>query len=194
MKRKKKMSSSRKAGIDLGLTEEEKKALRAIAVHAIEAKLSGMPLPDITPGSDTLKEKRGAFVTLHKKGALRGCIGYIQTQHPLYKTVQEMAIAAAFSDPRFDPLRPEEFPEVDLEISVLTPFRQISDIEEIEVGKHGLMIVKENRSGLLLPQVATEYNWDKETFLQHTCTKAGLEPLAWKDKETQLYIFSADIF
>ncbi len=188
------MSANRHAGIDLGLTEKEKNELYSIAINAIKAKLGQHPLPDITTESETLKDKRGAFVTLHKKGALRGCIGYIQPTKPLYETVQEMAVSAAFNDYRFEPLKAEELSEIDIEISVLTPFKRISDIEEIEVGKHGLMVVKGNHSGLLLPQVAAEYGWDRQTFLQHTCLKAGLHPLEWKDKETSLYIFSADIF
>ena len=105
-----------------------------------------------------------------------------------------MAIAAAFNDPRFPPLNPDELRDVTLEISVLSPLKIINDIREIEVGIHGLYITKGFHSGLLLPQVATEYKWDRLTFLEETCHKAGLHPNAWKDKDTKIYIFSADVF
>ena len=105
-----------------------------------------------------------------------------------------MAQAAAFRDPRFQPLKQNELSDLEIEISVLTPIEEINDVEKIEVGKHGIIIEKGNYSGLLLPQVATEYGWDRETFLEHTCQKAGLPPNAWKDKGTIIKIFSADVF
>jgi len=105
-----------------------------------------------------------------------------------------MAEAAAFKDPRFTPVKEKELSELDIEISVLTPLKRITDINEIQVGKHGIYMVKGMWAGLLLPQVATEYGWDRQTFLEHTCQKAGLPSNAWKDKETEIYIFSADIF
>jgi AmmeMemoRadiSam system protein A len=105
-----------------------------------------------------------------------------------------MAVAAAFHDPRFPSLKQEEVKDLTFEISVLSPLQQIKDINEIEVGKHGLYIVRGHNSGLLLPQVAVEYKWDREMFLQETCHKAGLPAQAWKDKETEIYIFSADYF
>ena len=140
------------------------------------------------------RESRGAFVTINKKGQLRGCIGYIEGRGPLYKTVEKMAEEAAFRDPRFDPVKERELPELEIEISVLTPLKKITDINEIEVGKHGIYIKKGWNSGLLLPQVATDYGWDRLTFLEHTCQKAGLPANAWKEKNTEIYIFSADIF
>ena len=143
---------------------------------------------------NTMNEHRGAFVTLHKEGKLRGCIGHIRGEKPLAKTVAEMAEAAAFQDPRFPPVTSEELGLLKYEISVLTPFRQISDVEEIEVGVHGIYMKRGSCSGLLLPQVATEWGWDRNTFLEHTCTKAGLPEDAWKDKKTEIYIFSADVF
>jgi AmmeMemoRadiSam system protein A len=112
----------------------------------------------------------------------------------LYKSVEEMAAAAAFQDPRFPPVSKSELKDLDIEISVLTPFKQITHVSEIEVGKHGIYMERGFYSGLLLPQVATEYGWDRDTFLEHTCRKAGLPPDAWKDKDTRIYIFSADIF
>ena len=184
----------RKAGIDLGLEEDEKKQLHQIVRETIKSRLNEKPLPDFKVDSKTLKELRGAFVSLHKEGMLRGCIGHIKADRPLDETIKNMSIAAAFEDPRFPPLSREEFDQVDIEISVLTPFKKISEIDEIEVGKHGLYMTKGFYSGILLPQVATEYGWDRITFLEHTCTKASLPKNAWKEKDTEIYIFSADVF
>ena len=183
-----------KVGIDLGLSEEEKKTLHEIAHTVIWNKASGKEVPEFKITSERLKELRGAFVTINKKGSLRGCIGHIKGVKPLYKSVEEMAAAAAFQDPRFPPVTKNELKDLDIEISVLTPFEQITDVNKIEVGKHGLYIERGFYSGLLLPQVATEYGWDRDTFLEHTCRKAGLPTDAWKDKDTRIYIFSADIF
>jgi AmmeMemoRadiSam system protein A len=190
----KEMKEEKKVGIDLGLNEEEKKTLHHIAKTVIENKVKGKPAPDFKIESPILEENRGAFVTLHKKGELRGCIGYIEGHGPLYKTIEEMAEAAAFRDPRFTPVKEKELPELELEISVLTPLKKIKEVNEIQVGKHGIYIKKGWFSGLLLPQVATEYGWDHLTFLEHTCQKAGLPSNAWKEKDTEIYIFSADIF
>jgi AmmeMemoRadiSam system protein B/AmmeMemoRadiSam system protein A len=177
-----------------GLTEEEKRLLHHIARRAIEDIARGKPVPDFTVESRALMEKKGAFVTLKKHGQLRGCIGCIKDIKPLYKIVGEMAAAAAFHDPRFNPVTEAEFSDLEIEISVLTPPRRIKDVEEIEVGKHGLLMKKGVYSGLLLPQVATEYGWDRKTFLERTCLKAGLPKDAWKDKDTVIYIFSAEVF
>ncbi len=189
-----KMKDEKKVGIDLGLGEQDKKTLHHIAKTVIENKARGKPVPEFKVESHILKENRGAFVTIHKKGQLRGCIGYIEGHGPLHKTIEEMAEAAAFRDPRFTPVKEKELSELELEISVLTPLKKITDVNEIEVGKHGIYIKKGWSSGLLLPQVATEYGWDRQTFLEHTCQKAGLPSNAWKDKSTEIYIFSADIF
>ncbi len=187
-------SSEQVEEVDTGLSAGDKQLLHQIARTAIESKLRGETLPAHEITSPVLREKRGGFVTLKKQGRLRGCIGYIQAVKPLYQTVAEMALAAAFNDHRFSPLRADELPELELEISVLTPLEQIQDIEEIEVGRHGLYIRRGGMSGLLLPQVATEYNWDRLTFLQQTCLKAGLSPGDWQDEDTKIYTFSADIF
>jgi AmmeMemoRadiSam system protein A len=176
------------------LTEVEKKTLIDIIKTTIECKLTGKNIPEFHIDSEILKEKKGAFVTLKKRGHLRGCIGYIEARKALYKTVAEMAIAAAFNDPRFPPLSADEVKDVTLEISVLSPLKEIKDIKEIEVGVHGLYITKGFHSGLLLPQVAVEHNWDKLTFIEETCYKAGLHPDAWKDNDTKIFIFSADVF
>jgi hypothetical protein len=183
-----------KTGVDLGLTQEEKRTLLNIAKTTIESRIKNQNLPKFDISSDTLREKRGAFVTLHKHGSLRGCIGNIHGNKPLYLTIEEMAIASAFNDPRFKPVTEGEFKDLDIEISVLTPLRKIDNVEDIQVGKHGIYIEKGYYSGLLLPQVATGYRWDRTTFLEQTCNKAGLPKGAWKDKDTRIYIFSADIF
>ncbi len=174
------------------LTTEEKKELMAIARKSVAKKLEGR---DFNPSSDLegLQQKAGAFVTIHKEGALRGCIGNFISNAPLYQTVSEMALSAAFKDPRFTPLKIKELNKIDFEISVLSPLREITDISEIEVGKHGIYITKDYDRGVLLPQVATEYGWDRETFLSHTCTKAGLAENEWK-KDVKIEIFSAQIF
>jgi AmmeMemoRadiSam system protein A len=176
------------------LSERDKNQLHEIARQSIAGGLEKKcPIPpkDV---SGVLQEPRGAFVTLHLRGCLRGCIGLIEAVKPLAETIQEMAFSAAFGDPRFPPLTAQEFKDIDLEISVLSPLRQIKHADEIEVGKHGLYIRKGACRGLLLPQVATEYKWDRDTFLQQTCCKACLPPMAWKDPETEIYVFSADIF
>jgi AmmeMemoRadiSam system protein B/AmmeMemoRadiSam system protein A len=191
---KEKMKDEKKVGVDLGLNEEEKRTLHYIAKTVIENKTRGRPVPDFKVESPILNENRGAFVTIQKRGQLRGCIGYIEGHGPLHKTIEKMAEAAAFNDPRFTPVKEKELPELDIEISVLTPLKKITDVNEIQVGKHGIYIKKGWSSGLLLPQVATEYEWDRQTFLEHTCQKAGLPSNAWKEKDTEIYIFSADIF
>ena len=182
-------------GIDLGLTEEEKRTLHEIARAVIWNKAQGKEAPAFHITSERLKEPRGVFVTVKKHGELRGCIGYVRAIKPLWQAVMEMAEAAAFQDPRFPPVGPSELKDLEIEISVLTPLREIKDVKEIEVGRHGIMIERPPYySGLLLPQVATEYGWDRETFLEQTCLKAGLPRNAWREPGTRIYIFSADIF
>ncbi len=183
-----------KAESSQGLTPAEKQELHRIARTTIEKLVRGEAPPRFTPLTPALREKRGAFVTLKKHGRLRGCIGYIQAIKPLYLTIEEMAKAAAFNDPRFPSLTAAELADVEIEISALTPLHKINDIKEIEVGKHGIYIKQGLHSGLLLPQVATDNHWDRLTFLKQTCGKAGLAPDAWQDKDTEIYIFSADIF
>lgn len=178
----------------MALTDLDKKALLDVVRKTIEARLTGRSFPELHLSSEVLKEKKGAFVTLKKHSRLRGCIGYIEAKKPLYKTVGETALAAAFDDPRFPPLRQDEMKDITVEISVLSPLKEITNIDEIEVGIHGLYITKGFHSGLLLPQVATEYDWDSLTFIQETCYKAGLQRDAWKDKDSKVYIFSAEVF
>jgi AmmeMemoRadiSam system protein A len=176
------------------LTEADKNLLLAQARASIAAHLSNQPLPPVTEVSPELRERRGAFVSLHRRGNLRGCIGYLEAVKPLLETVREMAAAAAFHDPRFRPLGPEELADLEIEISVLSPMHLIKSTDEIEVGQHGLYIVRGFSRGLLLPQVATEYKWDRLTFLEQTCNKAGLPQDAWKDPATKIYTFTADVF
>ena len=175
------------------LTENEKHILLLTARKTITSRLTGQKAvdPELTP---KLKEKCGAFVTLHKSGKLRGCIGYVEGIRPLFETVKEVSESSAFGDPRFPSVRLDELESIDIEISVLTPLKRIKSIDEIQVGVHGIMIKQGLYSGLLLPQVATEYGWDRETFLAHTCNKAGLPGECWREKNTEIEIFSAIIF
>lgn len=183
-----------KVGVDLGLSDEEKKVLKKIANEAIRSRCLGIPIPEIEALSPKLEESRGAFVCIKKSGELRGCIGMIEGREPLHETIRHMAIQAAFSDPRFCALDKGELEQIDLEISVLTPLTRIEDPSQIEIGIHGLYIRRGRYSGLLLPQVATEQGWNRQQFLEWTCKKAGLPPNAWKEADTEIYAFSADIF
>jgi len=176
------------------LTQEEKATLLEIVKKTVSSKVNNKNIPKFTIESETLKEKGGAFVTIKKRDHLRGCIGYIKAVKPLWETVQEMAIAAAFHDPRFPALKADELADLSFEVSVLSPLKRINDVSVIEVGNHGLYIKRGYNSGLLLPQVAVEHNLDRESFLRETCYKAGLPPQAWQEKETEIYIFSADYF
>ena len=192
--KKPKSSNARKAGVDLGLSAEEKETLREVAFQAIRCRCMGEAMPDIALEAPRLKEPGAAFVCIHKGKDLRGCIGMIEARAPLWETIKRMAVEAAFGDPRFCAIAEDELEKIDIEISVLTPMRRIGDLSEIEIGKHGLFIRRGVRSGLLLPQVATEHNWDRKQFLKWTCHKAGLPEEAWKDKDVELYVFSADVF
>lgn len=179
---------------DEELTTGEKKELLEVARQTISHKLLHGNFEQAVPSGPNLARPCGAFVTLHKDGELRGCIGTFLSNRPLINTVQDMAISAAERDPRFPSLCPDELESIDIEISALSPLRQIEDVSEIEVGRHGIYITRGFYSGVLLPQVATEYGWDRETFLQHTCLKAGLPAEAWKEKDTRIEIFDAQVF
>lgn len=183
-----------KVGVDLGLSAEEKETLRKIAQEAIRSRCLGQTMPETAAETPKLQESRGAFVCIKKAGELRGCIGMIEGRGPLHETIRTMAVQAAFADPRFCALDGSELEQIALEISVLTPLVRIKDTSEIEIGKHGLYIRKGYYSGLLLPQVATEQGWDRMQFLEWTCKKAGLPSNAWKEPDTEIYSFSADIF
>jgi hypothetical protein len=177
------------------LSDADKADLLALARASVECavreKQSYEPSATVNAA---LEQERGAFVTLHKRGQLRGCIGFTSARKPLYLTVRDTALLAALRDPRFTPVAEPELPELDYEISVLSPLRKVLDVEQIEVGVHGLLIKHGSREGLLLPQVPVEQQWDRATFLAHTCHKAGLDPAAWKDDTTDIFSFTAVVF
>jgi MEMO1 family protein len=176
------------------LNLNERNTLLTLARRTLDDYITKKSVPRIEVTEKRLLEKRGAFVTLTKDGQLRGCIGYVMPVAPLHKAVSEMAVNASTKDPRFPAVSKGELKDIHIEISVLSPLQPVTRIEEIEMGRHGLYIMKGNYAGLLLPQVATEYKWNREEFLQQTCRKAGLPPTAWKEKGVQLYMFSAQIF
>ncbi len=188
------MKDKKNAGVDLGLTDDEKTVLRNVVRSTLEHVVNGGPVPTFNNLNGKLGERWGAFVTLTKRGCLRGCIGHIIGDKPLIHTVADMARAAALEDPRFPNVKPGELDDIEFEISVLTPIRKIDDIEEIVVGRDGIIISNGWNRGLLLPQVATEYGWDRITFLEHTCNKAALPKDAWKDDDTTIEMFSAEVF
>lgn len=175
------------------LGETEKRRLlelaRAVVGLAAQERRQLDPPPETSPN---LQGPGAVFVSLHKGGLLRGCVGQVTARLPLYRAVAEAAYSAAVEDPRFAPLDPEELPEVSLEISVLSPFFPVRP-EDICVGKHGLFVSREGARGLLLPQVAMQYHWDSQRFLEEVCLKAGLEPEAWKHGAT-LQGFTAQVF
>lgn len=178
------------------LTLDQRRTLLGIARDSIVAALEGRRLE--LRGSEfdeTLRRPAGAFVTLTTPGGdLRGCIGSIAPVAPLYQAVSSSAVSAAMRDPRFDPVAKDEIGSLGLEISVMGPIEPVRDVAEIEVGRDGLIISKGRYAGLLLPQVATEWGWDRETFLSQTCVKAGLPPDAWRSPGTKIERFSAEVF
>lgn len=165
-----------------------------IAKETIDSYIRSRKVPEFSVEEPELLQKAGAFVTIKSHGCLRGCIGHVEGIKPLYETIIEMAIAASTQDPRFSPVTEDELADLQVEISVMAPLRLIEDPEEIQVGVHGILMRRGFRSGLLLPQVATEHEWDRTTFLEQTCRKSGLPTNAWKDSETKIYVFSAQVF
>jgi len=176
------------------LERDDKLFLLQLARESIERRLAGEPPPLPQPRPGPLTQSRGAFVTLTASGMLRGCIGHVTGIEPLWQSVRDNAVNAAFHDPRFPPLEAQELPAIEIEVSALTPLETVSSPEEVQVGEHGVMIERGPFRGLLLPQVATEYGWDRETFLDHTCQKAGLPTGCWRDPSTRIQIFSAEVF
>ena len=174
------------------LSEADQQELIRLARQALEESVRHHRLSKIQEPQGRLCDQGGAFVTLHKAGRLRGCIGYIEAARPLYQTVRECALAAALHDPRFSPVTPDELDSLRLEISVLSPLTEIRP-EQVEVGRHGLLISRGFQRGLLLPQVAVQWKWDRERFLAETCRKAGLPQDAWKQGAT-LQAFTAQVF
>jgi len=174
----------------------QKRRLIEIAKNTIVEYVQNGKKYSVKEADPRLKEIEGAFVTIHKNGQLRGCIGNIIGRQPLYLTVRDMAIAACSQDPRFVPVKEEELPDLDIEVSVLSVPRVTTNVEEIVMGTHGVIVSRGfGRSGVFLPQVATETGWTREQFLSNLCAhKAGLPPNAWKDPKTRIEIFTADVF
>lgn len=177
------------------LSREQKSKLLKLASSSIEYYLKNNKKLEVTESDPGLKQENGAFVTLHRHGQLRGCIGNLIGEKPLYLTIRDMAVEAAVGDPRFPPLKVSELNDIEIEISVLSPLKRINNPEDIVLGKHGVLVKNGFRTGVFLPQVATETGWSREEFLSYLCShKAGLAPLAWKDKDTEIYIFTATVF
>jgi len=176
------------------LNLHEKRALLELARSAILAELSGGTAPDLPDPSAAVEEDCGAFVTLTIDGELRGCIGHVAGVQPLWRSVRDNALAAAFRDPRFPEVSVAELAKIEIEISALTPLEIVDDATTIEVGTHGLLIEHGTARGLLLPQVAERYGWDRDTFLDNTCRKAGLKPGCWKSHDARIYSFTVESF
>ncbi len=176
------------------LSEKQKKLLLKIARGTIRSTVLGTTQIDYDIDDSVLKTKCGAFVTIHIKGELRGCIGNIIAEKPLWITVKNMALQASTADPRFPTLSADELDKIDIEISALSPLWKIEDLNVIEVGKHGILIKKGFNQGLLLPQVAIVHGFNRIKFLEHTCIKAGLPADCYKGNDCEIYIFSAAVF
>ncbi len=177
------------------LNDKQKKRLLEIARRTLETYIKKKETLEFKEDDPVLNKELGAFVTLHKYGELRGCIGNMVGKGPLYLTVRDMAIAASTQDPRFPRVTEDELDVIDIEISVLSQMEKISDSSKIIMGKHGVMVQSGFRSGVFLPQVATETGWDRETFMNNLCAhKAGLPPDAWKKGECEIFIYTAEVF
>lgn len=175
-------------------TEAQQRALIAIARDAVRGSVTGR-VASLAIEFAGIAEASGAFVTLKKHGALRGCIGTLECRRTLAEEIARVAVCAAREDPRFEPVRASELDELDIEVSVLGPLEEIDprDPDAIVIGRHGLVVEQGRLRGLLLPQVAPEWGWDRDSFLAHTCTKAGLPPDAWRRGAT-VYRFAAVVF
>ena len=184
------MTDSRPRNLD----PRERRWLLRLARSTIAAKLEGRPLPDTPPGPGPLSDQRGAFVTLEIDSQLRGCIGHVSGTEALWLSVRSNAVNAAFRDPRFPPVEPAELASLEIEISALSPLWPVSTPDEIEIGRDGLVIERGHHRGLLLPQVADRYGWSAVEFLDQTCRKAGMQPGCWRDPETLISAFSAEVF
>jgi len=175
------------------ISDADRQTLLDIARKSIAEYLAKGSTPEFSV-SEQLKQPGAAFVTLKESGELRGCIGYTEAVRPLYQTVSQCAIHAAVEDPRFNPVQASELPHIEIEISVLTPLQKVESLDSIKVGRDGLLIRMGRRSGLLLPQVATELGWNRTQFLEHTCQKAGLQNDSYTRPEATLYRFQAEVF
>lgn len=174
-------------------TKSEREILFRNAFEAIEAAVRAAPIPFAQELTNLLNNPSGAFVTIYKFGELRGCVGEVEPKKPLLQAVIDAAYNSAINDPRFNPLTQDELEDIQLEISIISNLKEIENINEIEVGVHGILMQQGEKKGLLLPQVATEYNWDRETFLNQTARKAGLQYDAWKKGNVKISIFTAEI-
>ncbi|HEV2305252.1 MAG TPA: AmmeMemoRadiSam system protein A [Candidatus Acidoferrales bacterium] len=175
------------------LHSHEKRALLTIARKSVEFVIAGGARPEISVVFENPAAVGGAFVTLHRRGRLRGCIGCVATLESLAAVVAECAVAAATADPRFPRLKVDDLKELEIEISVLSS-PHCATADEVQPGIHGVIISREGRRGILLPQVAAKYSWSREYFLEQTCYKAGLDAGAWKDLETRIEVFTAQVF
>ena len=174
------------------IPEQDRQRLLQIARDAVTAYVYGREPARVEPEGG-LAVPAGAFVTLHNHGELRGCIGHVEADRPVAHVVSDCAVAACSTDPRFPAVTPSELPHLDIELSVLGPLEPVTTLEDIEIGRHGLIVEKGWHRGLLLPQVATEWHWDRQTFVEHTCHKAGLPKDAWKTG-ARLWRFEAEVF
>jgi len=189
------LPEANKGGETKMLSQSQRKRLMQIARDSISTYLETGKKLAVSETDSLLLKEMGAFVTLNEHGQLRGCIGNIIGQQPLYLTVRDMAVEAALRDPRFSPVALNELKNIEIEISVLSPMEKVDSADKVQLGKHGVLIKQGFRSGVFLPQVATETGWTKEEFLSNLCShKAGLSADAWKDKTTEIYIFSAEVF
>ena len=179
---------------DFVLTDDEKRELLRIARTTLREYFYSGRIPPGKPHRDSLTAHAGAFVSLHNEGKLRGCIGIPQEEKALYRTVQEMAIAAATRDPRFEPVTEGEMDDISIEISVLGDYSDMGEVAELEIGRHGLIIEKGRKRGLLLPQVATDHKWSAREFLAQVCVKAGLPKDAWSHHDAKVGLFTAQVF
>ncbi|MEA3400388.1 MAG: AmmeMemoRadiSam system protein A [Armatimonadota bacterium] len=176
------------------LDEQQQQMLLDLARETIERYVTEDVLPDLPADDPALEQPRAVFVTLHKHGQLRGCIGSLEPREPLAAAVQSSAVSAATQDPRFPPVTPQELDELEIEISVLSPLRKVDSADEIVVGKHGVMVADGARRGVFLPQVAPEQGWDRDTMLQYLCAhKAGLPADAWR-RGAELHVFTCQVF
>lgn len=175
-------------------SDADRLRLLRIARDAIAAHVAGAPRPSVSAAeTDALSRRGAAFVTIHRNGELRGCIGHLETDRPLLEVIGECAVAACSADPRFSPVTGQELVALDIEISLLGPLEPISSPADVEVGRHGLVAENGWQRGLLLPQVAVEWSWDREMSAAQTCRKAGLRPDAWKTG-AKLWRFEAEVF
>jgi len=179
------------------MKDSSRERLLQIARASVEAAVQGLPPPAVEESDPELQGKQGCFVTLKNGAALRGCLGHFTSNRALWRLVNETARASATQDPRFfsRPITPDEVPHLDIEISVLSPLERIANPLDIELGLDGIYIRRGSAAGCFLPQVATETGWSKEQFLSHCCShKAGLAPEAWRDPDTEVLTFRAEVF